>query len=593
MTPDVFMRQAMERPLSPWSTFAGAAREGLLQSPGLGTALREGYAPDSARSISGVKLLEFGKPVKPGDANTFFDFNYETKEQVEARGDKLFETEDAFKASPMYREEIPFEKGMTESRARALAEMHDASTVRNYYSSKRPVVAFAGTIAGAALDPINYIPIVGEAAMAAAVARTGRIAGRALMGGVDAAANTALFGVLSADTRARLGDDVSWQALASNAAFAAMAGVAIGGAIGGVSKFRGWDADMVKPKLEAPPADLPNSVMAKPNSVLDAANSVLDATSNRVSPLSMDGTATAKFTPDRAVTVADVVSRMETAGNRIKAADVLNDAVFGMVNDGDVRLGERSQGHVEAMQTASREAIDKEVSKQQVDFNDLVLRAKQSLAEKESLSTELSASGEPVKFVSVDGKKALAGPDMSAPGKYRLTYFDESGVPSGHTEFDSLKQATRRALDEKYKPDAPRAAPRQIPADSILDTGGTATASSRPAIGGGVQEINYSSPAPDLPPANLKTAETKVDARKTLPADPEQAALDRAIADAKEEGFDPETGKHDLEPDVDSLRAQEALTADEEQALAAADETFQAVEAWQKVMAVAQSCVLK
>lgn len=91
----------------------------------------------------------------------------------------------------------------------------------------------------------------------------------------------------------------------------------------------------------------------------------------------------------------------------------------------------------------------------------------------------------------------------------------------------------------------------------------------------------------------LRAAETKVDARVKPGPDPEQAQIDRAIADAKEEGFDPETGEHDLEPDIDLLRNQEALTADEEAALAAADETYEAVDAWQKVMAVAQSCVIK
>lgn len=577
MTPDVFMRQAMERPLSPWSTFAGAAREGLLQSPGLGTVIREGYAPETAKT-----------PEAGGRGGV--KWKYDSAQEVEARGDKLFETEDAFKASPMYREEIPFEKGMTESRARALAEMHDASTVRNYYSSKRPVVAFAGTIAGAALDPINYIPIVGEAAMAAAVARTGRIAGRALMGGVDAAANTALFGVLSADTRARLGDDVSWQALASNAAFAAMAGVAIGGAIGGVSKFRGWDADMVKPKVEAPPADLPNSVTAKPNSVLDTFSSV-------------SGDATARFTPDRAVTITDVVSRMETAGNRIKAADVLNDAVFGMVNDGEVRLGARSQGHVEAIrnQSASQmteiefRRLNRGYSSSDPELSTPDLQAKALTPAPENLmvyrapgmqNRELIYDGD---FLSTFGEKepavtaASSWPDVKPQ-------VAEIFVPAGTRVFspDSGVRGNEIVLgpDTKYEKVGP---PRIEKSAKGVDV----EVQSYVARPNAKQEINYSTPAPDLPPANLKTAETKVDARKTLPADPEQAALDRAIADAKEEGFDPETGEHDLEPDVDSLRAQEALTADEEQALAAADETFQAVEAWQKVMAVAQSCVLK
>lgn len=569
MTPDVFMRQAMDRPLSPWATFAGAAAEGLLQSPGLGTAIREGYAPETAKT-----------PEAGGRGGV--KWKYDSAQEVEARGDKLFETEDAFKASPMYREEIPFEKGMTESRARALAEMHDASTVRNYYSSKRPVVAFAGTIAGAALDPINYIPIVGEAAMAAAVARTGRIAGRALMGGVDAAANTALFGVLSADTRARLGDDVSWQALASNAAFAAMAGVAIGGAIGGVSKFRGWDADMVKPKVEAPKVDLPNSVTAKPNSVLDTFSSV-------------SGDATARFTPDRAVTITDVVSRMETAGNRIKAADVLNDAVFGMVNDGEVKLGARSQATISDISDAySERVVQAQADQISADALDALSGLKPAADTAEAAQIIASM---PDRFrAALAGKQAAQTNPVAVQAERSIATQARNYIRAEARRIAApniQRMEASGTATARFSPQRSAAGDTRAPTVEVGRTEGAITTTGSQPFASGRQEINYSTPAPDLPPANLKTAETKVDARKTLPADPEQAALDRAIADAKEEGFDPETGEHDLEPDVDSLRAQEALTADEEQALAAADETFQAVEAWQKVMAVAQSCVLK
>jgi hypothetical protein len=90
-------------------------------------------------------------------------------------------------------------------------------------------------MAGQALDPINYVPVGGPLVKAAAIGRFGRIGGEALAASLDAAANTALFGIGTADARAQLGDDVSWQALISQIATAGLIGSAFGtihGAIG-------------------------------------------------------------------------------------------------------------------------------------------------------------------------------------------------------------------------------------------------------------------------------------------------------------------------------------------------------------------------
>ena len=145
-------------------------------------------------------------------------------------------SEDQYKASPYYRKDIPYDPGMTSARAEALASMDDAKKVREFYAQKRPFSSFLGNLAGQALDPINYVPIAGEAVKAAAVARMGNIAGHALVGGIDAAANTAIFGIGTAGVRAQFGDDVSWQATISQIATAALIGHAFGalaGAVGG------------------------------------------------------------------------------------------------------------------------------------------------------------------------------------------------------------------------------------------------------------------------------------------------------------------------------------------------------------------------
>ena len=579
LTPDLFMRQAMEQPLSPWATFSGTVADQTMQNPGLGTILRESFAPDLAKEVG-------------GGGKGGVKWNYETAGEVAARGDKLYETEDAYKASPSYRPEIPFERGMTESRARALADMHDVSQVRQYYESKRPVIGFAGRIVGSVFDPVNFIPIAGEAASAWSVAKVGKVAGRALIGSADAAANAALFGVLTADQRGKFGDDVSWQAITANAAYAALAGAVIGGAVGAGSKFLGWDADRVAPgKVDTPRLDAPNMVeppSAKP-----------DGSYN------LSGEATARFVPERSVSVDHVAGTLETAGNRIKAVDVLNDAVFTLANDGEVRLGERSQGVVAELRLQAaanmsdfeRRRLDRGYasSDPEISTSTLMNKALAPIPEDVKLyrapgfqSRELIYEND---FLSTFGAKepALTAASILPDGKPKIA---EILVSKGTMAFspDSGVIGNEIVLGPDTK---------------FTKVGGVRTEVTKNGTEVDIQTYkaernsgdnkppNFSAPAPEQAAPNLKPAEAKIDSRATIDADPEQAAIDRAIADAKAEGFDPETGETDLDADMDILRQQEVLDATDEEALAAADETFKLVDVWQKVMAVAQACVIK
>jgi hypothetical protein len=548
MTLPDFARAAMDRPLSPWATFTGAAADAALQSPGLGTAIRESYAPDLAK-----------EPTAGGKGGVLW--RYESEGEVASRGDKLYETPEDFKASPSYREEIPFEKGMTESRARALADMSDASKVRQFYSSKRPVVAFAGSLAGSALDPINYIPIVGEVAYAAAAARVGRIASRALLTGADAALNTALFSTITAGQRAKFGDDVSWSAIAMNSAYSAIAGTAIGGTFGALTKGPKIDAPRIDPpRVDVPRADAP---------VVDApAMSMGDAGAGRMEPV-------------RPVTVSDVVSRMETAENRIKAAEVLNDAIDGLVERGEVRLGERSQATVADIQRVA------------------VQEAEITSIQNEAISTAaLSDNAGNVDVSPIAARIVSEMPDRLReairidaaqrinPQQPKDLFQIQSVVSETQANAPLLAEANAFVRERAKKYTQARAA--DLRANSLRSDFLKGPASPRL-----VTRDSFSVPPQPAMPEGIKTAEAKIDANPKLDADPEQAVIDRAIADAKEEGFDPETGEHDLELDVESLRNQEFLTDEEEQALAAADETFAAVEAWEKAMDVARTCVLK
>lgn len=230
---------AMSQPLSLTSTLVEQGKGGALESFGLGTAMRESQVPLPAPSQDAPygfdpQGLDVPQGISPQD---YLQGNWVTPDMIaKKRAEMGALSEDQYKASPYYRKDIPYDPGMTSARAEALASMDDARKVREFYAQKRPFSSFLGNLAGQALDPINYVPIAGEAVKAAAIARMGNIAGHALVGGIDAAANTAIFGIGTAGVRAQLGDDVSWQATISQIATAALIGHAFGalaGAVGG------------------------------------------------------------------------------------------------------------------------------------------------------------------------------------------------------------------------------------------------------------------------------------------------------------------------------------------------------------------------
>jgi hypothetical protein len=71
--------------------------------------------------------------------------------------------------------------------------------------------------------------------------------------------------------------------------------------------------------------------------------------------------------------------------------------------------------------------------------------------ERKQLAADLAASGKAVRLHHADGRHAMAGPDMSKPGAFRLTRFDQDG-PVGHTEHQTLADAVDEGLRMKYVP---------------------------------------------------------------------------------------------------------------------------------------------
>lgn len=284
------MQAAMDMPFSPLQTIAQGAQTGF-QSTSIGQMVRGATTPagNEMPTITGNPLID----AMNAPANI--------RAGIEGVGRLLSGqpnppmSQADYEASPYFRKGVPWDPGMTEDRAASLATQFDQTQARNYFGQKSPVYSFLGNFLGGAADPINFIPVFGEAAHAAAAARFG-ILGSIGMASSEAALNTAALDLMTAQNRARYGDDVSWQATINDIAFSALAGAVLTPLVhGGIKAF---------------------------------------------DTLSSIGAERAK---------AAVQSRAETVPNMAQARDVLNDSITSMATTGDVRLTPASEDTVRSM----------------------------------------------------------------------------------------------------------------------------------------------------------------------------------------------------------------------------------------------------
>ena len=103
-------------------------------------------------------------------------------------------------------------------------------------------------------------------------------------------------------------------------------------------------------------------------------------------------------------------------------------------------------------------------SKPKDDFAALLARSRADTDARAAKAAKIVSAGGSVKLTSTRRPEhsALVGPDMSEPGKFRITRFDEQG-PFGHTVYSTYKEAVTDALREGYEPKSEESGTRSAP----------------------------------------------------------------------------------------------------------------------------------
>lgn len=550
-SPDEQMTAAFDMPMSLLSTLGQQAKGGILDSFGLGTAVRTVATPETAPVESGS-----------GIADTLGSINRAIAPENMIRraigkgydGSPVLD-EDKYKSSAYYRDGVKWDAGMTEDRAAALAESFDAKRVRDHFASKRPITAFIGNIAGQALDPINYIPIMGQTVKAANVARFGRVGGAAITNAIDAAANTALAGALTYSARKDFGDDITWQSTVSEIAMSALIGGAFGGVSGVLDSRRAARAANATAKASEALSTLKNVQDARValNSAIDG---LVRGEDVNLSANAVD--AVTRISSDPNVAMADVAG-MSNAANR--------DAVL-LSNDNDALLKSRSYSIDEFTPDEQRNIITGASDRAEA----MVLTAQElrkAVSERSAIASlretnQVGFDGTPIlEASSPDGTyrgRGKLADDMPAKGHEGFTVAEREGILS---ELDGKIQR----LESAVKSDVPTA--------SNLDIVRVARSVRRP-----VASVDASTAKPEPLPIERAEAEARV------------ATPENYKAASEQYGVNADDGTFIEQADVDKMRNDGRLTPDDEAALVEAETTYENGLSYGEALKAVVGCLL-
>jgi hypothetical protein len=574
MSRQALFDSAMSQPLSLTSTLVDQGKGGALESFGLGTVLRESQLPVPAPSDEAPygfdpSGLDVPAGISPQD---YLQGNWVTPDMIaKKRAEMGALSEDQYKASPFYRKDIPYDPGMTSARAESLASMNDAQKVREFYAQKRPFAAFLGSMAGQALDPINYVPVAGEAVKAAAIARAGNIAGHMMVGALDAAANTAIFGLGTAGARAQFGDDVSWQALVSQVATAGLIGSAFGGIAGALG--RRVDAQALS-DAEQRLATLKTTQEAR-----IALNEGIDALS-RGEDIKLSPNAT-----DPMARVADEINpaRSPDLFAPLDRQDLYSSTAVGRVIDARAP-------HVQDFETAMRSQV-------LTADPDLAARYQAAEAKFTAAQEKVAAIEEPLAARTQSDTVAM----IDQPSADRLTAIESELAQKPNAKRVSALEAERNTIVESLGPDQLAKAENdfRIGPQKQAKQARSALASARHEFSKVRREADAR--AAKLDAVNTLRNKVAVDTTAARPEPRAEGVKEAEASVAKPENtkalaaqysVDPQTGAFPEEADVAQLAAEGRLTADDAVTLAQAEADYHTGSAFAEALKSVAGCLL-
>jgi len=564
-SPQEMMDAAMAMPMSLTSTLWDQAKGGALESYGFGTALR-GLLTPQGNAETGLLDDAVGMALLPLPG-AYGLLRAGTQQLINRQQPSM--SEDQYKASAYYRKDVPWDEGMTEARAAALADWYDAKRTREHFASKRPITAFIGNLAGQAVDPINYIPVLGPAGRGASILRA------AGMSAADAAANTAIAGVLTQGLREQYGDDVSWQALISDVAMGAM----IGGAFGGISGALGRRRDGILERQAQERLGTLQRTQEARIALNEAVAAVARGEDVRLSPNATDPIGRVSQEVAQLSGAYDDVRSNPSGPARDPLVSITPEEIDGMIvargafkDVNEVEFSKRGWGLVKVIWghgEASAEAPEFQVSKADVvALPEVVRRYLPSSVSDDGLRREWR--------VQRDGRTVVYADTMFGDGNRHLV-----------TTFIERADATTAGKNlSEERPALPGSTPQA--GNLVGDTAGDRSIGT-PGAGQDMPATrNIAQPARiDNSPAvsePLPDGRTEAEGRIATP--------DNYKALAEQYRVDPETGSFIEDAEIEQLRTEGRLTDEDATELQSAQDTFENGSAWGDALRAAVGCLI-
>jgi hypothetical protein len=160
-----------------------------------------------------------------------------------------------------YREGMEWEEGLTPVAAKYRAEFYDARRSRDAILAKQTtmqkVMGFGVQMGVGLVDPVNFIPIIGPATKAKAIAGMGSIAGRMLVSGAEAGIGNLGANLLVGPELKRRGENINFEDYAWDTFIGSGVGMLFGGVGGAWAKhFKGETKEAVLRGLQQATLDV-------------------------------------------------------------------------------------------------------------------------------------------------------------------------------------------------------------------------------------------------------------------------------------------------------------------------------------------------